>query len=349
MDPYLKRCFDLARIPGAAVEPNPRVGALVVHNGIVIGEGWHQLFGTHHAEVNAVNAVADKSLLQHSTLYVSLEPCNHHGKTPPCTSLILKHNIPRVVIGSLDPNPKMAGKSVELLRSKGVEVILHEEQETTRSINDHFRCNQLYRRPYITLKWAESRDGFIARLDGNGRPWPTPISPPFISRWVHYLRHDHQAILVGKNTVLTDDPTLTTRKWPGYSPIRIFLDRNLDIPKTAKIYGSGPVIVINTRRNEVVDNITYFTPIEEKAFDELEMLMTEIFGRLGIGSILVEGGNNTLSQFIQQGLWDEAWKNVGDIELKKGVKAPDPGHHMERRANAPGELWHKKNPALRFP
>ena len=348
MDSYLRRCLELAHLPGAAVEPNPRVGAVVVHEGKIIGEGWHRQYGGPHAEVNAVAAVQDREKLKQATLYVSLEPCNHHGKTPPCTGLILEHQIPKVVIGSLDPNPQMAGRSVELLRAQGVEVEVASEQSPFWELNRHFWCNQKSYRPYITLKWAESSDGYIAAFDDQGQPVRTAISPPFISKWIHHLRHEHQAIMVGKNTVSVDDPSLTTRKWPGRSPVKIVFDPELELPPTAKIFSGEKVIVINQRRNEVQANITYFTPVEEEAFEDMGMLLIEIYGRLKVGSILVEGGQNLLNQFIQQSVWDEAWKNVGQQPLHQGVKAPVLPE-MDKVSSAPGNLWYKKNPALRFP
>ena len=348
MNLFLQRCLELARKGGAVVEPNPRVGAVVVHEGKIIGEGWHQVFGGPHAEVNAIASVVKKDLLPQSTIYVSLEPCNHHGKTPPCSDLILQHRIPKVVIGSLDPNPKMAGRSVNLLRENGVEVEVNPDQGPFQELNAHFWCNQNQHRPFITLKWAESQDGFIAGMDEYDSPQPTAISPSFISRWVHSLRHEHHAILVGKNTVLTDDPCLTTRKWPGDNPIRIFLDRKLEISASAKIYGPGKVIVVNELKNEEAGDLTYFVPVEEEAFDDLGMLMTELYGRLRIGSILVEGGRNVLEQFISQGIWDEAWKNIGPDTLERGVPAPKLPE-MQEVPNSYGVLWNKKNPALRFP
>ena len=348
MNLYLQRCLELARKGGAAVEPNPRVGSVVVYNGKIIGEGWHQFFGGPHAEVNAIASVEQKELLPYSTIYVSLEPCNHHGKTPPCADLILEHRIPKVVIGSLDPNPKMAGRSVKMLREQGVSVEVAADQSPFQELNEHFWYNQKHHRPFITLKWAESQDGFIAGLDEDGRPVSTAISPSFVSRWVHALRHEHQAILVGKNTVLTDDPSLTTRKWPGDHPTRIFLDRKLEIPSSAKIYGPGKVIVINELKNQVEGDTTFFVPVEEEAFDDLGMLMTELYGRLRIGSILVEGGRSVLDQFIAQGIWNEAWKNIGSKRLGEGIQAPTLPN-MEEVSNTLGVLWNKKNPALRFP
>ncbi len=336
----------MARIPGANVEPNPRVGAVVVCNEYIIGEGWHETYGAPHAEVNAINSVKDKSLLPRSTLYISLEPCNHHGKTPPCTHLVMEHGIPEVVIGALDPNPKMAGKSVKLLRSKGVQVVVNRSPGPFLEINKHFHYNQSYLKPFISLKWAESSNGFIAGYSDAGKPQQTIISPPFISRWVHYLRHEHQAIMVGKHTVMTDNPTLSTRKWPGYNPVKIFFDRKLEIPLNANIYNSGRIIVINELWNRVLGNITYFVPLEKKAFEEMDMLMFELYERLGIGSILVEGGTNLLDQFIDQGVWNEIWKNVGEDKLKEGIAAPVGYGEMDLIPNTLGQLWHKKNSSL---
>lgn len=322
MDLYLKRCLEIASIPGALVEPNPRVGAVVVHEGKVIGEGWHEQFGGPHAEVMAILSVKDQSLLPHSTLYVSLEPCNHRGKTPACTDLILSNKIPKVVIGALDPNPQMAGRSVTLLLNRGVEVHVNEETAPFHRLTQHFRYHILARKPFITLKWAESQDGFVAARDSDGAPLRTAISDPHVSRWVHRQRHEHQAIMVGKNTVLTDQPSLTTRKWPGNNPMRIFFDRQLEVPGDNPIYGPGKVVVINEVRNEVVGEITYFVPVEEEAFEELPMLLTELYGRLQIGSILVEGGPNLLQQFLDQGCWNELWQNIGAKPLGNGLKAP---------------------------
>jgi len=348
MDEFAQRCIEIARLPGGLAEPNPKVGAVVVHKGKVIGEGWHKRNGTAHAEVNAIVSVKDKSLLSASTLYVSLEPCNHHGKTPPCTGLILRHNIPHVIIGALDPNPQMSGNSVKMLREKGVKVEVIQDNQAFLELIDHFSYNQAKAKPFVTLKWAESADGFIGGFEQDGKPAPAKISPPFITRWVHQLRHEHQAIMVGKNTVLADDPTLNTRHWPGQSPIRIFFDRKLEIPATAAIYGPGQVVVINEIRNEVVGDTTYFVPVEEEAFEELDMLLIELYGRLKIGSILVEGGANLLQQFIEQGQWNEIWVNKAELILGEGTTAPQHTIEFQKVKDAPGNLYHRKNPALRL-
>lgn len=321
MNPYLRRCLELARMGGNAVAPNPRVGAVVVHADRIIGEGYHRLAGTAHAEVNAINSVRDKELLSASTLYVSLEPCNHHGKTPPCTDLILLHNISKVVIGALDPNPQMAGKSVRMLREKGIEVTVAEDDSEFVRLNRHFCVNQAEGRPFVTLKWAESKDGFIAARDANGVLKTAQISHPQVGRFVHRLRAEHQAILVGKNTVQIDDPALTTRRWPGADPTRIILDRNLDLPLAHRVFGAGRVIVVNGQKDEMRGHIRYFRP--KGPLGDIKGWLRDLYRELQIGSILVEGGYNVLEQFLGQAAWDEIYRNIGAIELKNGLKAPE--------------------------
>lgn len=316
--PFLTRCNQLACLPGAAVEPNPRVGAVVVHAGRIIGEGWHQQFGGPHAEVHAVAAVAeaDRHLLPDATLYVSLEPCNHHGKTPPCTGLILQHRIPRVVIGSLDPNPQMQGKSVAHLHAQGVEVIVAADQGPALAINRHFWTNQNLRRPHITLKWAQSPDGFIAARDAQGKPIRTAITGPEAARWVHHLRHDHHAILVGAGTALTDDPALNTRHWPGRNPIGILLDRRLEVPRTAQLFSLPQVIVVNDHRDALDGHVRYVQAGGNPA-EFIPMLFA-----LGIGSILVEGGAQVHNAFLEAGLWVDAFVLYGENKLGDGLSAP---------------------------
>jgi diaminohydroxyphosphoribosylaminopyrimidine deaminase/5-amino-6-(5-phosphoribosylamino)uracil reductase len=316
--PFLARCNQLACLPGAAVEPNPRVGAVVVHSGRILGEGWHQRFGGPHAEVNAVAAVpeVDRHLLSEATIYVSLEPCNHHGKTPPCTGLILQHRIPRVVIGSLDPNPQMQGKSVAHLRAHGVEVIVAADQGPALAINRHFWTNQTLRRPHVTLKWAQSPDGFIATRDAQGKPIRTAITGPEAARWVHQLRHNHQAILVGAGTALTDDPALNTRHWPGRNPIGILLDRRLEVPRTAQLFGLSQVIVVNVLRDAQDGHLRYL-----QSGGSPEEFIPMLYAA-GIGSILVEGGAHVLKAFLDAGLWDDAFVLYGKDALGDGLPAP---------------------------
>ncbi|HHG85005.1 MAG TPA: bifunctional diaminohydroxyphosphoribosylaminopyrimidine deaminase/5-amino-6-(5-phosphoribosylamino)uracil reductase RibD, partial [Bacteroidetes bacterium] len=319
---FLQRCLELARIPGAAVEPNPRVGAVLVHAGKIIGEGYHRKYGGPHAEVNAVLAVKDLSLLKASTLYVSLEPCNHQGLTPPCTNLILEHGIPRVVIGSLDPHPLMQGKSVALLRAQGVEVVLGTNPELFHAMNAHFRLHQHLKRPFISLKWAESQDGFIAGQAADGNLSAARISGSQVSRWVHFQRGQHQAILVGRHTVEVDNPSLTTRKWPGPDPVKIVFDGQLALlgaERSWEIFQNGRVILLNTLQHGTKGNVEFF----DISGLELEEIFQKLYLDYKIGSVLVEGGAETHQQFLNAGFWDEIWRNIGAITLGNGLSAPE--------------------------
>lgn len=320
MDPFLQRCLEIAARPGAIVEPNPLVGAVVVHGERIIGEGWHRRYGGPHAEVNAIQDVRERHLLPHSTIYVSLEPCNHHGKTPPCTGLILQSGIPKVVIGSLDPNSKMAGRSVQMLRDAGVEVVVNEEDAPFIELNRHFWHNQNTGLPYVTLKWAESADGFIAARASDGSFVPSTISSPIASRWVHWQRHEHQAILIGKGTALSDDPALTTRKWPGEDPVRIVFDRHLELPMDLKLFREGRVVVINGERDEQDGSLRYFKPADE-AWGNLKVLLRDLYSRAEIGSILVEGGAQVHAQFLEQACCDRIHQNIGRSLLGDGLQA----------------------------
>lgn len=322
MDPFLLRTLELARIPGAAVETNPRVGALLVHQGRIIGEGHYRGFGGPHAEVNAVAAVQNASLLPQSTLYVSLEPCNYHGKTPACTGLILDRRIPRVVIGSLDPNPRMAGQSVDLLREAGVEVHVNPDPAPFHEINAHFWVNHLEQRPFVSLKWAESPDGFMAGIGADGMPRAAAISGPYASRWVHWLRHEHQAILVGRRTALLDDPLLDTRKWPGHSPLRIVLDRNLSLPRSLQVFRDDRVLLVNGQRDGMADGIRYFRPEHAASWSDPALLFRELYVRGGVGSILVEGGAEVHRWLLEARVFDRIYRNVGVEPLGTGLGAP---------------------------
>jgi diaminohydroxyphosphoribosylaminopyrimidine deaminase/5-amino-6-(5-phosphoribosylamino)uracil reductase len=320
MDPYLLRCLELALRGQSAVEPNPRVGAVVVHQGKIIGEGWHQRFGGPHAEVNAIAAVEDKSLLRDSTLYVSLEPCNHHGKTPPCTSLILEHGIPRVIVGALDVNPQMAGKSVALLRERGVEVVVQEDSTAFEQLNAHFIFNQRHRLPWVTLKWAESADGFIAGLNKDGKPTATAISGKEAQVWVHQLRAEHQAILVGFQTALIDDPSLTTRLVAGPNPVRIVWDAHLELPRSAKVFADNAKVLVLTEQVEKAEG--HISWVSTADCSSLRAVMAKLHQQHRIGSILVEGGAFTLKGFLQGGCWNEAYRVSSAKLLTKGVKGP---------------------------
>ncbi|MEM6803196.1 MAG: bifunctional diaminohydroxyphosphoribosylaminopyrimidine deaminase/5-amino-6-(5-phosphoribosylamino)uracil reductase RibD [Bacteroidota bacterium] len=317
---YLARCNQLAAITDAQVYPNPRVGALIVYEDKIIGEGFHRKAGLAHAEVLAVASVKDKSLLSKSTMYVSLEPCNHYGRTPPCTEMIIRNKIPRVVIGSLDPNPKVAGGGVARLRKAGVEVIGGKNVHDCIQLNKAFFVNQVYKKAFILLKWAESSDHFMAKLDENGKGVPTPISASHSLLLVHKLRSQHHAIMIGKNTALNDNPQLNTRRYPGQDPIRIIFDRSLSLPQHLNIFQDGrPSIILNEIKSEQIGPLQYHkTP----NLGNLSKLSEELYRELGICSVLVEGGSNLLQQFIEQEVYDEIWRVEAKKKLFKGISGP---------------------------
>lgn len=320
---YMHRCIQLALNGKGNTAPNPMVGAVVVHNDKIIGEGYHRQYGEAHAEVNAINSVKDKSLLKESTIYVSLEPCSHYGKTPPCAQLIINSQIPRVVIACLDPYPKVSGKGVEMLRNAGIEVTTGILNKEAIALNKEFITAQLKNRPYIYLKWAQSRDGFIDRLrtDDNDIK-PTIISNSYTQMLVHKKRSEVQAIMVGTNTAIKDNPSLTTRFWNGKNPVRVILDRKNRIPKDYTIFdGKVETLIFTeviTHENEI-NNVSYIPVI----FDD--DLLSNIFLELNkrkINSILIEGGQFLLQSLIDKGLWDEAFIETGKIDIGKGIQAP---------------------------
>lgn len=316
---YLQRTLELAQKSDSRVFPNPRVGAVLVYENRIIGEGFHEFSGGPHAEVNAVNNTKDKHLIEKATLYVSLEPCNHFGKTPPCTDLILQNKIPKVVVGCLDPNPQVAGKGVAKLRANGVEVIVSEYAAEFQAINKIFFVNQLEKRPYIVLKWAESKDGFISPLP----PQPFPITGQETQYFVHRLRSEHHAIMIGTNTALIDNPSLNNRYFYGKAPIRIVWDKNLRLPPHLQLFTDNqPTIILNNQKNEKQGNLHFFKPENEKAWQDIPLMMQILFEELGICSILVEGGTNLLQQFINANYYDEVYQFMGDCYLKEGVAAP---------------------------
>ena len=308
---YIKRCFELAKLGAGAVSPNPLVGAVVVHNDVIIGEGWHQKYGGPHAEVNAVNSVKDKSLLSSSSIYVSLEPCFHFGKTPPCVDLILKYQIPKVVIASKDPNPKVAGKSIEKLKTSGVEVEVGILEKEALALNKFFFKSIQQNRPYIILKWAESKDGFFAPL--KGQQW---LSNAFTKRLTHKWRNEMDAILIGKNTFIHDQPALTDRFWAGNHPTKVIIDptgelyQNTDDTKT---------IIFNRSYSKENEHVEYIQ-LKSNHFAISEMI--EHLHVRKITSVLVEGGAVTLQHFINSNLWDEAFIYLTDVTIGEGILAP---------------------------
>lgn len=323
------------------VYPNPRVGAVIAHNGRIIGEGFHPFSGGPHGEVSAYQAVREHHLLPESTIYVNLEPCNHFGKTPPCTDLILETGIPRVVVGCRDPNPKVAGKGITRLRQHGVEVILADDPTPFAALNAPFFINQQQQRPYIVLKWAQSPDGFIAGFDAAGNPQSTPITGVESRRKVHQLRAWHHAIMVGRKTAAIDNPRLNTRAFYGEDPIRIVLDPQQQLnPDLHLLQDEQATIILNQHQQSISGNKTYHIPTQWVPFPTL---ISSLHTDLGICSILVEGGSHLLQQFLTADLYDELFVFEGGNALRKGVSAPaiPPGLSPNQIAGiGPDQLLH---------
>jgi diaminohydroxyphosphoribosylaminopyrimidine deaminase/5-amino-6-(5-phosphoribosylamino)uracil reductase len=311
---YMQRALDLAMHGLGHVSPNPLVGCVIVHNDKVIGESFHQKYGEPHAEPNAIASVKDKSLLKESTLYVSLEPCCHYGKTPPCTDLLIHHKIPKVVVATTDPNPLVAGKGIAQLKNNGIEVIQNVLEEQAKEVNKRFFTNFTKKRPYIILKWAQSNDGHIAGNNGE----PIQITSAFANTINHKWRTEEDAILVGYNTVQNDNPRLTARLWLGRNPKRIVIDpKNLLYSKKYNIFeDNAQVIVLNKYKTEVKGHIHWLK--HENITHTLQTLL-----KMGIGSVIVEGGAKTLQFLINLNLWDEARVFYSKkIMIKNGLKAP---------------------------
>ena len=305
---YINRCLQIAKNGLGTSRPNPMVGAVVVCDEKIIGEGFTSAYGDNHAEVNAINAVTDKSLLTESKLYVTLEPCSHFGKTPPCSDLIIKHKIPQVIIGCIDDNPEVAGKGVSKLRASGCEVSVGVLEEECKAHHKRFFTFHNKKRPYIILKWAETKDGFIAPII-KGKQKPVWITNTFSRQLVHKWRAEEQAILVGTNTVIEDNPSLTVRNWFGLNPIRVVID------KTSKLNSDFTVFNEECKTIRITQNdINFNKPIATQIADVLY--------KDNINSIIIEGGAKTLQTFIDENLWDEARVFIGDFEFKTGVKAP---------------------------
>lgn len=297
----MRRCLQLAALGAGYVAPNPMVGAVLVHQDRIIGEGYHQQFGAAHAEVNCLQDVADndRELISDSTLYVSLEPCAHYGKTPPCADLIISHNIKTVVVGCRDPFEEVDGKGIEKLRSAGITVIIGVLEADCIQLNKRFFCFHQKKRPYIILKWAESANHCIA---GEHKE-QVSISAPITNRLVHRWRTEEAAIAVGTTTALLDNPALTARLWPGHQPLRVVLDKQLIVPESHQLFSpAAPTVVFNQLRSGKAGHINYI-----KINDE-ENLVTQLLQNLyalRVQSVLIEGGTKFIQSFIQAKAWDE--------------------------------------------
>ena len=314
---YIRRCIELASNGLCNAAPNPMVGAVIVHNGKIIGEGYHARCGEGHAEVNAIRSVKDESLLKESTIYVSLEPCSHYGKTPPCADLIISKGIPRVVVGCIDPFSQVSGRGIKKLRDAGIEVTVGVLEDECKNLIRRFVTFNTRKRPYITLKWAESADGFIDIIRENGSP--VVLSTPITSMYVHKQRAEHKAILVGRKTALLDNPSLTTRNWYGANPLRLVIDRTLSLPSGLRLFDHTTPTLFTEKEKAGEENLEYITI--DFSTDILPQILTILYERK-IQSLLVEGGTTLLQSFIDSCLWDEMFVEHSEKVLGEGVKSP---------------------------
>lgn len=305
---YIKRCIQIAKNGLGNSRPNPMVGAVIVNNDKIIGEGFTSAYGGTHAEVNAINYVKDKALLLNSTLYVTLEPCSHYGKTPPCSDLIIKHKIPNVVIGCVDDNPEVAGKGIAKLKDSGCNVTVGVLKEECEAHHKRFFTFHNKKRPYIILKWAETNDGFMAPKSKD-RKEPVWITNRYSRQLVHKWRAEEQAILVGTNTVLEDNPSLTVRDWTGKDPIKVVIDKSSKLGSNLNVFNTDDKTIRIT--DELVD---FGEPISYQ--------ICTLLYESDINSIIIEGGAQTLQTFIDEELWDEARVFTGDLSFKTGIKGP---------------------------
>ena len=318
---FMRRALQLAALGGVDAAPNPMVGAVIVHNDIIIGEGYHRKCGEAHAEVNAVASVDDKLLLSESTMYVTLEPCAHHGKTPPCADLLVRYKFKRVVIACVDTFSEVAGRGIERLKENGIEVIVGVLEDEARNLNKRFFCFHERKRPYVILKWAQTKDGFIDRLPTDRLTGVNWITQPETRLITHQWRASEQAILVGWRTIQNDDPTLNVREVEGKSPHRYVLDPNCSSNPTSKVYTDGYPTTVFVRKNKFNDQFSSVDVIELQEDFSLETILHELYKRNHI-SVFVEGGKYTLQQFLDASIWDEAHVFIGDARFEKGVEAP---------------------------
>ena len=318
---YMQRCIELARFGAGYVSPNPMVGCVIVSNRKIIGEGFHQNYGDAHAEVNAINSVKDQELLRESTLYVSLEPCSHYGKTPPCSDLIVSKKIPRVVIGSADPNKEVAGRGIKRLMDSGIDVTVGTLEAECRELNKRFFTFHKKNRPYIILKWAQTLDGFIdINRDKSQYGKPTWITGELSRRLVHKMRAEEDAIMIGTTTAERDNPSLTVYRWSGRNPVRVVIDNSLRLPENIKLFdNTSPTLIFNSVKTGTIDK-TDFVRIDFSQ-NVVPRIVNELYKR-GIQSVIIEGGKQLLQSFINVDLWDEAHLFVADKIFYNGVPAP---------------------------
>jgi diaminohydroxyphosphoribosylaminopyrimidine deaminase/5-amino-6-(5-phosphoribosylamino)uracil reductase len=342
---YMRRCIELALRGAGAVSPNPMVGSVIIAEGKIIGEGYHQKYGEPHAEMNAVADVIKnhphaEDILKRATLYVNLEPCAHFGKRPPCADLIIRYQIPRVIVGCRDPFNLVDGKGIEKLKEAGVNVVENVLLAECLELNRRFFTRVQKQRPYIILKWAQTSNHFFAPIDGTQR-W---ISSTASKRLVHKWRAEEDAVLIGRKTAMADDPQLNVRLWNGLNPVRIVIDKNLQLPSSLKLFDqSQPTIVFNSIKTELKGNIKY---LELENFDNLlpEMICYQLY-LMDEQSIIIEGGANTISTFIKAGLWDEARIFTANTNWQTGISAPKIAGQLfssESIEEDKLEIWHNQ-------
>ncbi len=334
----MSRCIQLAKNGLGTTYPNPLVGSVVVHNDQIIGEGWHHRAGEPHAEVLAIKSVTNRELLKDATLYVNLEPCSHYGKTPPCSDLIISKGIKKVVIGSTDTNPKVAGSGIQKLLNAGCEVLTGVLEKESDGLNKRFFTFHGKKRPYVFLKWAQSLDGFIApEKQSRTETKPVWITNPYSRQLAHKIRSEEMAILVGTTTVLEDNPSLTVREWSGKNPIRAVIDKESKLPKNASIFDESSKTLVFTATKNIMagtseGNVKFFGIDFSK---EIAGQICEVLYNNNIQSLIVEGGTKTLQTFIDADLWDEAHIFSGNARFGKGILAPSLQGDLE------SEVWVK--------
>ena len=317
---YIARCIELAKNGFGTTYPNPMVGSVIVYNGEIIGEGWHQKAGEPHAEVNAIHSVKNPSLLDKATIYVSLEPCSHFGKTPPCCDLIIKNKIPNVVIGTVDSNIKVAGNGIKRLHEAGINVVVGVLEKECYELNRRFFTFHEKKRPYIILKWAQTQDSFIAPTEKEElKPvWITNVQS---RQLVHKWRTEEQAILVGTQTVIDDNPQLNARDWEGNNPIRIVIDQRNRIPKTAHIWDNKIKTIVFSNENSIPSSVNTIVEVIDFQQNIAPQIVEKLYQHQ-IQSVIIEGGAQTLQTFIDATLWDEARIFIGNSTFGTGKKAP---------------------------
>lgn len=319
---YMYRCLELAKLGAGNTAPNPMVGAVLVHNGRIIGEGYHQKYGEAHAEVNCLNSVReeDRSLIPQSVLYVSLEPCAHFGKTPPCADLIIRHAIPEVIIGCRDPFKAVDGKGIEKLKAAGIKVTVDILKKECQELNKRFFTFYTQHRPYVLLKWAQTSDCKIGKADGSR----IYITHPYTDRRVHKWRSEEAAIMVGTTTALLDDPQLTTRYWQGVNPVRLVLDMDLRLPASLHVFdGTAKTVVFNKHRQEDNPMLSYCRICKDGMI--VQQILDKLY-EMNILSVMIEGGARLLQSFIDEGAWDEA-RVITNTKLYAGTGVSAPGLH----------------------